>query len=140
MDLDRAAKDLGELRGREFEEAERAEQDELRRVIDQLALNQASERIASEQQQRSPSSSSNRKCSPNTLRRCFSRLEKALQNPVIRDRIDAELRQVAGQVDAAKAQLAAHANQLTAEANALMAVNFPELAGMNAGQIQGPWR
>jgi hypothetical protein len=64
-------------------------------------------------------------------------IEALLSDPNIRSRLEHEFSSVRAEVDQAKGQYQAATAQLATEAQGLMTALFPELANMNAQQVQG---
>jgi hypothetical protein len=64
-------------------------------------------------------------------------IQELLKDPLARSHIEAEFNQVRAEVDTAKAQYREATEQLALQAQSVITALYPELAGLNAQQMQG---
>ena len=161
VEMDRAAEDLANIRRQENLELEKQHNSDLNEALDYLQQEQSVLAAAAapqpvEQQQAQPRLPYARRIEARSERELYAhsqawlsrkrtaKFRKSYKDPIIRERIEGEFNTVKTQA-AAEVQQAKAAYQQVIAQNAtagLAALNasFPELAGMNAEQIQGALR
>jgi hypothetical protein len=151
VSAEQAAHDVGLAREQERAAREQQSQDDLKFALDQLPPDGQQPQPAPQDQQPAaldePQPDAPQMTAEEAQRLyevADKELEAALQNPLLREKIEVEFNHVRQQAHAvaeqARQHYAAAVNNLAQEANLVASALFPELAGLSPEQVQGALR